>query len=99
MSIQAQPTADRTTQLPITNYQLPTPPPSPCHLATVSPCQYFPPGHLTLLLGDPGIGKSLLSIDLAAKATLGYPLNSLTNHSPSPNPNPSLNPNPNSPPN
>jgi hypothetical protein len=44
---------------PITNYDLPIPTPPTFPL--------FPPGHLTLLLGLPGSGKSLLALYLAAR--------------------------------
>lgn len=33
----------------------------------------IPIGHLTLLVGDPGVGKSLLAADLAARVSLGAP--------------------------
>jgi hypothetical protein len=35
---------------------------------------YIPAGKLTLLDGDPGLGKSLISIDLAARLSTGRPL-------------------------
>jgi hypothetical protein len=34
---------------------------------------YFPLGKLSLVMGDPGLGKSTLSIDLAARLTSGRP--------------------------
>jgi hypothetical protein len=35
--------------------------------------QRIPLGRVTLLAGDPGIGKSLLALDIAARATRGKP--------------------------
>ena len=35
---------------------------------------YIPAGMLTILDGDPGLGKSLLALDLAARVTRGYPM-------------------------
>lgn len=35
---------------------------------------YIPSGMLTILDGDPGLGKSLLTLDLAARVTRGYPM-------------------------
>ena len=35
---------------------------------------YIPYGKITLLHGDPGDGKSLIAMDLAAKLTAGMPL-------------------------
>src|SRR5262245_19863279 len=34
---------------------------------------YIPCGKLTLLIGDPGVGKSFVSLDLAARVTSGGP--------------------------
>jgi putative DNA primase/helicase len=36
-----------------------------------------PAGNLTLLIGDPGLGKSILALDLAARVSRGAPLPSL----------------------
>jgi putative DNA primase/helicase len=36
-----------------------------------------PAGNLTLLIGDPGLGKSILTLDLAARVSRGAPLPSL----------------------
>src|SRR5258708_29817215 len=35
---------------------------------------YIPAGKLTLLDGDPGLGKSLITIDLAARLSRGLPM-------------------------
>jgi hypothetical protein len=41
----------------------------------------IPLGKLTLLIGDPGLGKSLLAADLAARVSAGLPFPSATQHS------------------
>jgi hypothetical protein len=67
----------------------PSPPPSFRHaaeiagavrLAQLGPAmlqwfwpQRIPLGRVTLLAGDPGIGKSLLALDIAARASRGTP--------------------------
>src|SRR5262245_110104 len=47
------------------------------HRLETHPCRWLwpariPPAKLTLLLGDPGVGKSLLTADLAARVSAGY---------------------------
>ena len=47
---------------------------SPSSVLTPQPSLLLPPGQLTLLIGEPGCGKSLVALDLAARLSRGYPL-------------------------